>query len=61
MHFSGTHPQFKRQTISGVGTPSVVQLNMNVWPTDTETVGGGLTAMIGGAFVKKIIYIQGGP
>ena len=53
VHFSGTHPQFKRQTISGVGTPSVVQLIMNVWPTDTETVGGGLTAMIGGAFVKK--------
>ena len=53
VHFSRTHPRFKCQTISGVGTPSVVELIMNIWPTDAETVGGGLTAMIGGAFSKK--------
>ena len=30
VHLSGTWPQFRRQTISGVGTPMAVQLMMKV-------------------------------
>ena len=47
VHLEGTWPQFKRQTTSGVGTPTAVQLIMMAAPMSMFIVGGGGIRMVG--------------
>lgn len=46
-HFSGTWPQFKRQTINGTGTPTARHEILNVSPGWRLTSGGGGWATTG--------------
>lgn len=41
IHFSGTWPQFKRHNTNGVGTPTALQVMLNVSPGRKYTSGGG--------------------
>ena len=46
-HFCGTHPQFSRHTISGVGIPIAVQFIVIVSDGSSSIRFGGLTTMVG--------------
>ena len=47
VHFCGTHPQFSRHTISGVGIPMAVQFIVIVSNGLRSIRFGGLTTMVG--------------
>ena len=47
VHFCGTHPQFSRHTISGVGIPIAVQFIVIVSNGSSSIRFGGLTTMVG--------------
>ena len=47
VHFCGTHPQFSRHTISGVGIPIAVQFIVIVSDGSSSIRFGGLTTMVG--------------
>ena len=47
VHFWGTHPQFSRHTISGVGIPIAVQFIVIVSNRLSSIRFGGLTTMVG--------------
>ena len=55
VHLDGTWPQLRRQTTSGVGTPTAVQLMMIVVPMLMLIIGGGGMRIVGLAVVYDII------
>ena len=63
VHFCGTHPQFSRHTISGVGIPIAVQFIVIVSDGSSSIRFGGLTTMVGESRRKyqcKFILIWNG-